>query len=285
MSAILEVEALNKQYSGSSFALKDVSFAIPYGSIVGFIGENGAGKSTTMGSILGTLQKDSGSIQIFDEEMDPDKTNIKESIGVVFDDIHLPGGITVDKLGQVFNNIYQQWNQKTFDYYIDFFSLPKKKKISGFSRGMSMKLSVAVALSHDAKLLILDEATAGLDPTGRDELLDVLKTFVIGEERSILLSSHITSDIEKIADSLIFIKNGELLLKVEKETLLNQYAILQCKQYEFEHIEKNLIITYKRSGDEMEVLVSDREQVPASIKTKAFSIDDITLLLMRGEEV
>ncbi|QQK81296.1 ABC transporter ATP-binding protein [Salicibibacter cibi] len=284
MSSILEVEQLNKQYSGSSFALKDVSFAIPYGSIVGFIGENGAGKSTTMGSILGTLQKDSGSIHIFGEEMDPDKRDIKESIGVVFDDIHLPGGITVDKLGQVFNKIYQQWNQETFDHYIDFFSLPKAKQISGFSRGMSMKLSVAVALSHDAKLLILDEATAGLDPTGRDELLDVLKTFVAGAGRSILLSSHITSDIEKIADSLIFIKNGELLLKVKKQTLLNQYAILQCEQHEIEQIEQDLIITYKKSGDGMEVLVSDRKQVPAPIKSKAFSIDDITLLLMRGEE-
>ena len=284
MSAILEVEALNKQYAGSAFALKNVSFAIPYGSIVGFIGENGAGKSTTMGSILGTLQKDSGSIQIFGEEMDPDKVKMKESIGVVFDDIHLPGGITVDKLGHVFNNIYQQWNQKKFDYYIDFFSLPKKKKISGFSRGMSMKLSVAVALSHEAKLLILDEATAGLDPTGRDELLDVLSEFVEGKERSILLSSHITSDIEKIADNLIFIKNGEILLKVNKQTLMDQFGVLQCTQHEFDQIEQDLIITHKKRGDELEVLVSDREQLPASIQTKDFSIDDITLLLMRGEQ-
>jgi len=282
---ILEVEQLNKQYRDSAFALKDVSFSVPYGSIVGFIGENGAGKSTTMGSILGTLRKDTGSIQIFGEEMDPDNKNMKENIGVVFDDIHLSGGLTVNKLGKVFQNIYQQWDQKTFEAYTTLFSLPKNQKISGFSRGMSMKISVAVALSHDAKLLILDEATAGLDPAGRDELLDVLKEFVKGGNRSILLSSHITSDIEKIANSLIFIKDGKILLKVEKQVLLEQYGILQCQNHESDQLDDHFIIAIKNNGDMVDVLVSDRHQVPQSMQTKKFTIDDITLLLMRGEKV
>ena len=281
---ILEVEQLNKQYRDSAFALKDVSFSVPYGSIVGFIGENGAGKSTTMGSILGTLRKDTGSIQIFGEEMDPDNKNMKENIGVVFDDIHLSGGLTVNKLGKVFQNIYQQWDQKTFEEYTTLFSLPKNQKISGFSRGMSMKISVAVALSHDAKLLILDEATAGLDPAGRDELLDVLKEFVKGGNRSILLSSHITSDIEKIADSLIFIKGGKILLKIDKQILLEQYGILQCQDYELDQLDDHFIIAIKNNGDMVDVLVSDRHQVPQSMQTKKFTIDDITLLLMRGEK-
>ncbi len=283
MSFILEVDNLRKQYSDSAFALKGVSFSIPYGSIVGFIGENGAGKSTTMGSILGTLQKDSGTIHIFGEEMAPDKLHLKENIGVVFDDIKLPGDLNIVKLGNVFQRIYKQWNQKTFDHYVDFFSLPRNKKIRGFSRGMSMKLSAAVALSHDAKLLILDEATAGLDPTGRDELLDVLKGFVQDRKRGILLSSHITSDIEKIADSLVFIKNGKILLNVKKAELREKYAILQCRQNEFDLIQQKLILTYKKNEDTVDVLVSDREQVPSSIAKKDFTIDDMTLLLMRGE--
>ena len=281
---ILEVEQLNKQYRDSTFALKDVSFSVLYGSIVGFIGENGAGKSTTMGSILGTLRKDTGSIQIFGEEMDSDNKNMKENIGVVFDDIHLSGGLTVNKLGKVFQNIYQQWDQKTFEAYTTLFSLPKNQKISGFSRGMSMKISVAVALSHDAKLLILDEATAGLDPAGRDELLDVLKEFVKGGNRSILLSSHITSDIEKIADSLIFIKGGKILLKIDKQILLEQYGILQCQDYELDQLDDHFIIAIKNNGDMVDVLVSDRHQIPQSMQTKKFTIDDITLLLMRGEK-
>jgi len=286
MTSILEVEDLRKRYSGASeLALKDISFSIPYGSIVGFIGENGAGKSTTMGSILGTLHKDSGSIHIFGEEMHPDKLNLKEDIGVVFDDMNLPRNLTIGKLGNVFNHIYQQWNQATFDHYVDFFSLPRKKKISGFSRGMSMKLSIAVALSHNAKLLILDEATGGLDPSGRDELLEVLQGFVKDNERGILLSSHITSDIEKIADSLIFIKNGKILLNVKKEELMKQYAILQLEKSEFKKMEQELIVTHQKNGNEINVLVSNREQVPSSIKTKDASIDDIALLLMRGEHV
>lgn len=281
---ILKVEQLNKQYRDSAFALKDVSFSVPYGSIVGFIGENGAGKSTTMGSILGTLRKDTGSIQVFGEEMDPDNKNMKENIGVVFDDIHLSGGLTVNKLGKVFQNIYQQWDQKTFDAYTTLFSLPKNQKISGFSRGMSMKISVAVALSHNAKLLILDEATAGLDPAGRDELLDVLREFVKGRDCSILLSSHITNDIEKIADSLIFIKGGKILLKVDKQALLEQYGIVQCQADELGELDDHFIIARKHNGDMVDVLVSDRYQIPQSMQTKKFTIDDITLLLMRGEK-
>ncbi|QQK79283.1 ABC transporter ATP-binding protein [Salicibibacter cibi] len=283
MSAILEVDKLSKRYADSEFALQDVSFSIPYGSIVGFIGENGAGKSTTMGSILGTLHKDDGSVHLFGEEMDPDKRNMKENIGVVFDDMKLPGELTIVKLGNVFNNIYRQWNQETFNHYIDLFSLPHKKKISGFSRGMAMKLSVAVALSHNAKVLILDEATAGLDPSGRDELLEVLRAFGKDRERGILLSSHITSDIEKIADDLIFIKGGKILLNVQKKILMKHYAILQCEQSELKQIDPSFIITHKSNGDMIDVLVSNREQAPSEIKKKDFSIDDISLLLMRGE--
>ncbi|MBM7715189.1 ABC transporter ATP-binding protein [Siminovitchia sp. FSL H7-0308] len=285
MAVILEVSNLRKSYADSDFALDDVSFSINYGDIVGFIGENGAGKSTTMSSILGTLYKDSGTIHIFGEEIDPKDPDLKNDIGVVFDDMKLPGDLTILNLKKVFRGIYKNWNDDQFDYYVKMFSLPLKKKVKDFSRGMSMKLSVAIALSHNAKLLILDEATAGLDPTGRDELLDVLQDFVQDQDRGILLSSHITSDIEKIANNLIFIKGGKILLKIQKDELLKNYAILTCNEHEFKEINQDLVVAYKQNGDDTDVLVSDREKVRHLIKKESFSIDEITLLLMRGEKV
>ncbi|TSB47900.1 ABC transporter ATP-binding protein [Alkalicoccobacillus porphyridii] len=285
MAAILEVDQLQKTYADSNFGLKDISFAIPYGSIVGFIGENGAGKSTTMGSILGTLHKDSGTIRIFGKEMDAKDVHIKEDIGAVFDTVKLPGGLTVKKLERVFQQLYSNWNKETYSNLIQLFSLPKDKKISGFSRGMSMKLSVAVALSHEAKLLILDEATAGLDPGGREDMLKVLREFVKGQERSILLSSHITSDIEQIADRLIFIKSGEILLQETKEEILNHYGIVQCDPVEYQNIPSEIRLATRGNEVFFDVLVSDREKLPSSLQSKRFSIDDVTLLLMRGERV
>ncbi|WP_373894271.1 ABC transporter ATP-binding protein [Virgibacillus sp. CBA3643] len=285
MPAILEVENLQKTYADTKFGLRDVSFSIPYGSIVGFIGENGAGKSTTMGSIIGTLHKDNGTIKIVGEEMDTEDVHIKEDIGVVFDAMNLPGDLTVEKLGNVFQQIYKRWDKEAFFHYIDFFSLPRKKKVSGFSRGMSMKLSLAVALSHDARLLILDEATAGLDAGGRDDVLTVLSEFTSDQERGILLSSHITSDIERIADALIFIKGGEILLRVEKEKLLRNYAIVQCADDLYGIIKQDIIVAYRKNSDTLDVLVSNKREVPTSMETKEFSIDDMTLLLMRGVKV
>ncbi|MDQ0417839.1 ABC-2 type transport system ATP-binding protein [Croceifilum oryzae] len=285
MSVMLEIENLSKCFSGGKTVLRDVSFSIPRGTIAGFIGDNGAGKSTTMGVILGTLSRDGGSVKIFGEEMDSNKTHLREDIGVVFDQMHLPKQLNIKQLGNVLRLLYKNWDQDIFEYYITFFSLPIDKKIGDFSRGMSMKLSVAVALSHDAKLLILDEATAGLDPSGRHDLLQVLKGFVEDGQRSILLSSHITSDIEAIADVLIFIKAGKILLQVSRETLMSRYAVLQCTDKEFEQIESSLVVGYQRKSDQVDVLVCDLEQVPSSVVRKDFSIDDVTLLLMRGEHV
>lgn len=284
MKYILEIENLNKSYPNSNFELKDVSFSLPYGAIAGFIGENGAGKTTTMGSIIGTLKKDSGYIKVFGEEMDFTKKKIKENIGVVFDNMNFSGNLDVMKLSKVLRGVYQQWDNEKFFHYIDRFSLPKKQKITGFSRGMSMKLSIAVALSHDAKLLILDEATSGLDPVAREEILEVFLDFVKDKNHTILLSSHITSDIEKVADSLIFIKKGQIILKVSKDELLNNYAVVQCKQNELKEINENSIIAYKNKEDHVEVLVSNKNNLPAGVHKKNFSIDDITLLLMKGEK-
>lgn len=284
MTHLLEVQELNKTYGDSSFGLQDITFSIPYGFIVGFIGENGAGKSTTMGSILGTLQKDSGTIKMLGEEMEASDVHLKEDIGVVFDTMKLVGGLTVAKLERVFREIYSNWSKETYFQLIQLFSLPKNKHVSGFSRGMSMKLSIAVALSHEAKLLILDEATAGLDAGGREDVLNVLKEFVKNQDRSILMSSHISSDIEQMADQLVFIKGGRILLQASKDTILNTYAITQCDPVQYETIPSEIRVAKRGSRAFFDVLVSDKEKLPRTLHPRPFTIDDVTLLLMRGEK-
>jgi ABC-2 type transport system ATP-binding protein len=280
MSVLLKVENLNKSYPDSTFQLQDVSFSIPYGSIVGFIGDNGAGKSTTMGAIIGNLHRNSGSIVMEGLEIDGDHLALKKDVGVVFDTMKLPTSLTIRKLSKVLKHIYKEWDQPLFNEYITMFSLPENQKIGKFSRGMSMKLSMAVALSHNPKLLILDEATAGLDPSGRHDVLDILSKFVKDKTRSVLLSSHITSDIEKIADYLMFIKNGEIILNVSKDKLLNEFAVIECMKEEFEKIEP---VAFRKKNELYEVFISDQQVDASTMKRKKFSIDDITLLLMRGE--
>lgn len=284
MQPMLEVKNLSKKYPGSNFHLKDITFSVPYGSITGFIGENGAGKTTTMGTIIGTIRKNSGTIKIFGEQMHETKKGIKEQIGVVFDQMSFSGNLNAMKLANVMTNIYQQWDHKKYMHYLDRFSLPKKQKISSFSRGMSMKLSLAVALSHGAKLLILDEATAGLDPIAREEILEVLLEIVQDKQHSILLSSHITSDIEKVADNLLFIKHGKLILQASKNELLQHYAILRCQPSERKQLDENNIIAYRNKVDYIEVLVANKHNVPMGFYKKNVSIDDITMLLMKGEK-
>lgn len=283
MESILELKNVNKTYPHAGFQLKDVSFSIPYGSIVGFIGENGAGKTTTMGTIIGTLKKDHGTIRMFGENIEGNEMAIKEHIGVVFDEMNFSRHLNVTQLSNVLKNVYKSWDEETYFYYIDLFTLPKQEKIEGFSRGMSMKLSIAVALSHDAQLLILDEATAGLDPVAREEMIEIFKNYVTNEQRAILLSSHITSDIEKIADELIFIKNGEILLHINKEVMVEHYSVITCNEEQFCQLDEQVIVSYLRRADQIEVLISDKQLIPRSVHMKTGTLDDMTLLLMKGE--
>ncbi len=283
MESILELKDVNKSYPNATFQLKDISFSIPYGSIVGFIGENGAGKTTTMGTIIGILKKDRGTIRVFGENVEGNEMAIKEHIGVVFDEMNFSRQLNATQLSKVLRNVYKAWDEETYFYYINLFSLPKREKIEGFSRGMSMKLSIAVALSHDAKLLILDEATAGLDPVAREEMIEIFESYVTDEQQSILLSSHITSDIEKIADELIFIKKGEILLHVNKEDMMHHYAIVTCDVEQFNQLDEQVIVSYLTKVDQMEVLVSDKWYIPRSVPMKTGSLNDMTLLLMKGE--
>lgn len=285
---ILEIKNLSKRYGKTGFALNHVSFHVPYGSIVGFIGENGAGKTTTISCIVNARFKDSGTIRILGKEMTDEDSAIREELGVVFDAGNFSENLDPQKLSQVMQGIYSRWDQSLFADYLNQFQIPTDKKIKTLSRGMSMKLSVAVALAHRPKLLILDEATSGLDPIVRDEMLDVFLDFVQDDQHSILLSSHITSDLEKVADYIVFIHNGEIILDAKKDDLIYNYAVARCKAAQFSQIEKADIAAFRKRDYQTDVLVKNRrefERTYKDIMLDTVSIDDIMLLLIKGERV
>jgi ABC-2 type transport system ATP-binding protein len=287
MDAILEVQNLTKKYKKSDFRLNDVSFSIPGGAIMGLIGENGSGKTTTIGCILNTLIKDSGTVKIFGKEMTDESTDVRNEIGVVFDATNFSGELTAVKLSSVMRRIYTGWDNDLFNEYLKKFKLPSKKKIKIYSRGMTMKLSIAVALSHHPKLLILDEATSGLDPIARDEILDVFLDFVRDENNSILLSSHITSDLEKIADYITFIHDGSIIFSETKDTLKYNYGVMRCKEAKFEQIEKQDILEYREQNNKIDILIADKKAAEKKYRNFVIdnvSVDNIMLMLVKGEK-
>lgn len=282
METALQISNLCKSYKNADFKLDNVSLQIPKGSIMGFVGKNGAGKSTTINAVLNIIQKDSGEVTIFGETMTDGNRSIRNDIGVVFDTIHFSGELTPKKLEKVLSDVYENWQGEQFFSYLERFQIPTNKKIKTFSRGMTMKLSISVALSHKAKLLILDEATAGLDPVAREELLDVLLEFVEDEGHSILMSSHVSSDLEKVADYITFIDQGKIILTEEKDTLLYQYGIARMKQSDFEKLDSSEYLTMRKRGLQLEVLVQNKGQFsreyPEIIVDNA-TIDEILPLL------
>lgn len=282
MKDALTISGLTKTYK--DFVLNDVSFSVPSGSIVGLIGENGAGKSTTISAALGLVQKEAGSVAVLGKEgLD---NEAKEQIGVVFDGNNFSEILSPKKIGRVMKDIYQSWDDRTFMALLKKFSLPAGKPIKQFSKGMKMKLAIAVALSHNSKLLILDEATSGLDPVVRDDILDMLLDFVQDESHSILVSSHITSDLEKIADYIVFLHEGRVVFSKPKDELTEQYGIIKCGSAQFDALDKSEIIAYRKMDYEWQVLVADRNKMqkkyPKAMIVPA-SIDEIMLLYVKGE--
>ncbi|EOS22707.1 hypothetical protein C806_03319 [Lachnospiraceae bacterium 3-1] len=278
----LELNGVIKQYK--DFKLDNISFTVPQGSIVGLIGENGAGKSTTINIVLGLTTKDSGTVTIFGEH-DID-TVCKDNIGVVFDGNNYPDVLTPKQLGNVFENIYGTWDKKKYLEMLNKFKLPLNKKIKEFSKGMKMKYSISVAFSHHSKLLILDEATSGLDPIMREEILDMFLDFIQDEENSILVSSHITSDLEKVADYIVFIHDGKIVFQKPKDELLENYGIIKCGSRLFDEIHKEEIIAYRKQDYEWQVLIDNRQSAqkkhPNAVIVPA-SIDEIMLMYVKGE--
>lgn len=285
MENIIEIKGLNKSYS--QFTLKNINLNVPQGTIMGLIGENGAGKTTTIKAILNLIQKESGNIQIFGLDNIKGEKKIKEQMGVVLDDSFLSDHLNPNDINKIMKNMYQNWDEKLFFKYIEDFKLPKEKIAKEYSSGMKMKLKIATAISHHPKLLILDEPTSGLDPIARNEIFDIFQDFIQEEDHSILVSSHITSDLEHIADYITFINQGEIVFQKSRDELLEEYGIVKCTQQEFEQIDSKDYLKYKKNRYEYEVLVTNKnnfkKKYPIKIVDKP-TIEDIMLIYIKGEK-
>jgi ABC-2 type transport system ATP-binding protein len=281
---ILEVHNLSKDYG--DFVLDKLSFSIPRGVIMGLIGENGAGKSTTINCILNEITMTDGEITIFGKNNILEEVFIKNKIGIIFDENHFPDILTPIELGKCMAGIYSSWQSREYQNYLTQFELPREKKIKDFSRGMKVKLAFAVALAHKAELLILDEATSGLDPVIRDDILDILIDFVQDENHSILFSTHITSDLEKVADYITFIHKGKLIFSHPKDELIDNYGVVICSATVFENMDKSEIIAFRKQDYQYKALVRNRRKAeknyPKAIVEPA-NIDDIMLFYIKGE--
>jgi len=281
MNAI-ELNHVCKRYG--EFALEDVSFALPQGCILGLVGENGAGKSTLIRMIMGACRPDSGDVTTLgcpaSEEAAFART--REDIGVVLDEACLPDELSAAQTGRFMRGLYKNWDEAAFDGYVRRFELPSGKPVKEYSRGTKMKLAIAVAMSHHAKLLVLDEATGGLDPIVRDEILDVFNDFTREETHSILLSSHIVTDLEKICDYIAFLHRGKLMMVEEKDVLLDKYAVLSLSEAEYAGLARGCALRVMRGHGAVNVLAK-RALLPAGMRGGRTTIEDIMLILTKGE--
>lgn len=273
----LEIKDLTKEYKG--FKLDNLSLTLPTGCIMGLIGENGAGKSTTINSILGLKKYDHGTIKVLGQDMNAE---LKQDIGVVLDEVGIPQALNIKNVRSVMKNIYSNWDDKAFGDYVKKFSLPDNKKFSDFSKGMKMKLAIAIALSHNAKLLILDEPTSGLDPLVRDEIIDILNDFTRDEGHSILISSHIVSDLEKLCDYIAFLHKGKLMLCEEKDVLLERYRFINATEEQLSELDPDAIKGKKTGKFSTEAIV-DQELIPASFRTAPITIEDLFVFMAKEE--
>lgn len=285
MENILEIKNLSKKYDG--FELKNVNIELPKGMIMGFIGENGAGKTTTIKAILNIINRDAGEIKIFGLDNKENERKIKEDIGVVLDDSFLSEYLNPSDINKIMKNIYKNWDEKLYFKYIEDFKLPKEKISKEYSSGMKMKLKIAVALAHHPKLLILDEPTSGLDPVARNEILDIFQEFIQDENKGIFVSSHITSDLERIADYITFINNGEIILTKTRDELLENYGIVKCSEEQFKKIDKKDYIKYKKNKYEYDVLIENKYEFKNNYDISVIdkpSLEDIMLIYIKGEK-
>lgn len=281
MNAI-EIKGLEKRYDG--FQLGSFDLTLPSGCIMGLVGENGAGKSTTIKLIMNAIGRDAGEISVLGvDNRSAEFRDVKEDIGVVLDEAYFPEVMSARNVGKVMALTYKNWDAAAFEGYLKKFSLAPDKIFKDYSRGMRMKLAIAAALSHGAKLLILDEATSGLDPMARDELLDIFNDFTRDENCSILLSSHIVSDLEKICDYIAFLHRGRLVLCEEKDRLLEEYALVRLPEERLSELSEESIISRRASSYGTEALVL-RCGIPAAIPTEHTSLEDIILFLAKGDE-
>ena len=280
MNAI-QLSHINKSFG--DFAIRDLCLEVPSGTICGLVGENGAGKSTTIRLLMGALRPDSGSARVLGTDVSsPEFRAVKEDIGVVLDDACFPESLNAVQVGKIMAGTYRRWDQGLYDGYLKRFDLPLKKQFKDFSRGMRMKLAIAVALSHQPKLLVLDEATAGLDPIVRDEVLDLFNEFTREEDHSILISSHILSDLEKLCDYIAFLHKGDLLFCEEKDRLLEEYGIFEDSRENLDCLMPEAVVAREETRYGGVRALVKRDLAPAGFRMEKPSVEDIILFLVKG---
>jgi len=278
MNAI-EINGLTKCYE--DFKLDDITMNIPMGSIVGLVGENGAGKTTTINLIMDSVSRDAGVVKVFGiDNKDSRFTSLKNDIGVVLDEAYYPEILNAKDVNSIMKYTYINWDEKTYFEYIKKLNMPLNKKFKDYSRGMKMKLAISVAMSHEAKLLILDEATSGLDPMVRDEVLQTFNEFTREEDKTVLLSSHIVSDLEKICDYIAFIHRGKLVFMEEKDVILNKFSLINISKDSVSDIPKEAIVGLKENKYSTEILVR-KEMVNKGFKSEHFSLEDVILFMAK----
>lgn len=276
----LELKNVSKSFPG--FAIKDLNLTLPSGCIMGLIGENGAGKSTTIRLILDILHKDGGSITILGKDNQDSLQITKEEVGVVMDEVGILDCLNTKQVGKIMRHIYHNWDQEEYERLLKKLSVPEKKPYKDFSRGMKMKLGIVIAMSHKSKLLLLDEATSGLDPVVRDEVVQMFCDFTRDEEHSILISSHIVSDLEKLCDYIAFLHKGELLLCEEKDRLLEEYGLVRCTKEQAETIDRKAVRYKKESPYAVELLV-ERDAVTKDMMVSPVSIEELFVFMVKEE--
>lgn len=282
----IEINNVTKHYK--DFSLNQINFTVPKGTIMGFVGENGAGKTTTIKAILDLIHTDEGTINVLGRDSKNLPKDIKAQIGVVFDGSNLHDNMNAKNINFIMKNIYPNWEEKVFNHYLMKLNLPQDKIFKGYSRGMKMKLSIAIALSHQSKLLILDEATSGLDPIIRDEILDIFMEFIQDENHTILLSSHIISDIEKIADYVTFIHKGRIVFSKSKDDLIYQHGIIRCRKNDIRNIDSSFVVGIRENGFGAEVMIHSKDRfkrIYQQFEVEKVSIEEIMLFVVRGKEM
>lgn len=280
----LEIRGLTKNYPG--FQLDHVDLTVPAGSIVGLIGENGAGKSTTLGSVIGAVHPEEGTVRLFGRRQESWTPEDRALLGVVLDSGGYPETLTAAQLGRVLADLYPGWQPDKYAAQLARLNLPADRRIKALSKGMRAKLALAAAMSHGARLLVMDEPTSGLDPVVRDDILDMLLEFVQDEQHAVLISSHITSDLEKVADHIAFLHEGKRIFEKSTEELRNSYGLLQCGQAQFNAMNRKDIVAWRKLDYAWQVLVPDRQEAARKYRdavVDAVSLDDILLLYVKGE--
>ncbi len=273
------IEIKNLRKSFKDFEIDGIDLVLPSGCIMGLIGENGAGKSTVIKLILGILEKDSGTVKLFGKDSSQNMCLMKEDIGIVPDEVGIPSYLDAKKTANIMRRSFAHWDDDEYNRLLEKLSVPKNKKFSEMSRGMKMKLGIAIAMSHNAKLLILDEATNGLDPVVRDEVLGLFWDFTRKEDHSILISSHIVSDLEKICDYIVFLKKGKLMLSDEKDELLSRYGAIICAKENLHEIPEKAIVHKKETPYGVELVVKKSEI--SGLKVNPISIEELFLVMAK----